>query len=134
MTFSGDDLHPDIIIEKVQTMLKQYGLFINRKKIQYLHEGQRKKITGIVVNDMLNVPADYRRKIRQEIYYIKKYGLKEHLKKINSKQTDAEYLSSLLGRINYVLSINCNDEFKEYRTTVALLLDNLLPNCFRDEL
>ena len=124
MTFSGnfDGLHPIDIIRKVELELKKYGLFINRKKIQYLHDGQRKKITGIVVNDKPNVPANYRRKIRQEMHYINKYGLEDHLKKIGSDQTNTEYLRSLLGRINYVLSINCSSEFEVYRTTVASLL------------
>lgn len=134
MTFSGDDLHPNDIIKKVETSLKEYGLFINRKKIQYLHDGQRKKITGVVVNDKPNVSVDYRKRIRQEMYYIRKFGFQEHLQRIQSKDSADHYLRSLLGRINYILSINHSDEFEEYRTTVTSLLDDLLPNYCEDEL
>ena len=41
------------------------------------------------------------------MYYLKKYGLDSHLKRINVSKNN--YLLSLRGRINYILSINPND-------------------------
>lgn len=120
MTFSGlfENWYPIDVIRKVKLELKKYGLFINRKKTKVLYNGQRKRITGIVVNDKANASIDYRKKIRQEMYYIEKFGIQEHLRNIQSKDSTDHYLRSLLGRINYVLSINCSKEFEEYKEEV----------------
>ena len=70
---------------------------------------------GIVVNEKMNVTKDYKKTIRQEIYYIKKFGLDEHLKRlgISDKQ---QYVLSLKGRIAFVLqTIPNNCEFIEYK-------------------
>ena len=72
-------------------------------------------VTGIVVNEKMNVTKDYKKTIRQEIYYIKKFGLDEHLKRlgISDKQ---QYVLSLKGRIAFVLqTIPNNCEFIEYK-------------------
>ena len=117
MTFSGEfeNWYLIDVIRKVKFELKRYGLFINSKKTKILHDGQQKKITGIVVNDKANVPMDYRKRIRQEIYYIRKFGIETHLRNIQYEESVEHYLRSLLGRINYVLSVNRNKEFEEYK-------------------
>ena len=72
-------------------------------------------VTGIVVNEKMNVKKDYKKTIRQEIYYIKKFGLDEHLKRlgISDKQ---QYVLSLKGRIDFVLQTIPNEyEFVEYK-------------------
>ena len=48
-----------------------------RKPVQAV--GTRQVVTGLVVNERVRVPAPYRRRLRQEIYYCMKYGAKEHL-------------------------------------------------------
>ena len=127
MAFSGDfeNWYPIDVIRKVRSELKKYGLFINGKKTKILHDGQRKKITGIVVNDMPNASLAYRKKIRQEMYYIRKFGLQGHLRNTCSMDLTEHYLHSLLGRINYVLSINHIKEFEEYKKTVISLIRSL---------
>ncbi len=69
-----------------------------------------------MVNEKIQVHSKYHAKIRQEIYYINKFGLNSHLKNINIKIDSTKYLNNLYGRILYVLSINDNDEeFKKYK-------------------
>lgn len=115
MTFSGD-FNPSTIIKKVRKELYKYNLKINNKKIHVITNSQQQNVTGIIVNNKLQVSSKYRNKIRQEIYYIKKYGIKEHLKKINFQESISKYLNSLYGRINYVLSIDSNNqEFIKYK-------------------
>ncbi len=128
MTFSGEfeNRYPIDVIRKVRSELKKYGLIINSKKRQILHDGQRKKITGIVVNDKANVPIEYRKRIRQEIYYIRKFGIEAHLHNIGYEESTKHYLRSLLGRINYVLSVNRNKEFEEYKEMVISQIRNLI--------
>jgi hypothetical protein len=58
---------------------------------------------------------DYKNKIRQELYYIKKYGLDGHLSKIEC-QDKQHYLNSLKGRVAFVLQTVPDDvEFLGYK-------------------
>ena len=58
----------------------------------------------------MQVNIKYRNKIRQEIYYIKKFGLISHLKKCDINIDSIKYLNILYGKILYVLQINEKDE------------------------
>ena len=114
MTFSGDFDYKKII-KLVRKKLYRLGLELNNEKIKVITNSNKQLVTGIVVNKKLQTSKDYRKKIRQEIYYIKKYGIDNHLKKINITSKD-KYLKSLYGKILYVLQINKNDnEFIQYK-------------------
>ena len=114
MTFSGcfDERE---IISFVKGELRKLGLFLKNRKTAVLSASKRQVVTGIVVNEKMNVTKDYKKTIRQEIYYIKKFGLDEHLKRlgISDKQ---QYVLSLKGRIDFVLQTIPNEyEFVEYK-------------------
>ena len=96
-------------------------MFINQKKKQYICAG-RKKITGIIVNERPYTPVGYRKRIRQEMHYIAKFGLKDHMEHIGCTASEERYLQSLLGRIEYVLSIDRSKEFEEYKKQIDVLL------------
>ncbi len=123
MTFSGEFDHSDVI-GFVSNQLRGMGLCINGKKTAVATGSERQTVTGIVVNEKLNVTSEYKRKIRQEVYYCFKFGISGHLLSVNSNILPNEYLSGLLGRINYVLQI-CPDDirFKEYRDSIKSVLN-----------
>lgn len=100
---------------------------MNREKIKVLGVGMRHEVTGVVCNEQLNVSSDYRRKIRQEVYYMTKHGIEGHLRHLQNTSFVSEdgtilrdrYLNNLLGRISYVLYIDPdNQEFRDYRKTI----------------
>lgn len=118
MTFSGDFDENEVECF-VRGELRPYGLVLNRKKTAVITSDKRQTVTGIVVNEKLNVSSDYRRKLRQEIYYCKKFGVSEHLKRVG-RRDDVEYLQSLLGKIAFVLQTRRGDsEFAEYKAWVS---------------
>ena len=120
MTFSGRDFDPGEIIELVKNELGKMGLYLNGKKTVIARRGQKQTVTGIVVNEKMNVSADYRKKLRQELYYCIKYGVSEHLKRCELDVGEAEYLRTLLGRTNYVLSVDLkNQEMQKYKKWLA---------------
>lgn len=124
-TFSGD-FHPDEVIKKVIEELKPLQLQLNINKTKILRPYQRQIVTGIVVNQKPHTPRIYRRKIRQEMYYIKQYGVKEHLLRTKQVVDSYEYIQSLLGKINFVLLMQPNDlEFKAYKNWIQKKLKNL---------
>ena len=113
LTFSGS-FEPEAVIRKVSSFLLRMGFEINPKKMKICPQGQRQIITGIVVNEKTQVPKAYRRNLRQEIYYIEKFGLSEHLAHIHLDLTPEKYLEHLKGKLRYVLQINPQDrEFQE---------------------
>ncbi|MCM1053697.1 MAG: reverse transcriptase family protein [Ruminococcus sp.] len=120
LTFSGDfDVRS--LINKVTLFLENMGFNISKKKTRVIRNNKRQIVTGIVVNEKANVAVNYRKTIRQEMYYINKYGLESHLNyhKIDNK---LKYLSSLKGRINYCLQISNDREMKRY----IEILNNLM--------
>ncbi len=117
MTFSGDFNVKDII-KIVKALLNKEGFKLNNKKITILTKKNRQQVTGIVVNEKISVSNKYKRKIRQEIYYIRKYGVDSHLEKIEAKDKNL-YLRKLLGKINFVLQIERdNIEFENYKNKI----------------
>ena len=125
MTFSGA-FNPNELIAKVRKMLYKLGLELNNDKIHIVYKSSSQNVTGIVVNEKMQVNVKYRNKIRQEIYYIKKFGLSSHLKKCDINIDSKRYLNILYGRVLYVLQINENDkEFIKYRQ----FIENLKRQC-----
>lgn len=121
MTFSGDFV-PSIVIRRVRKMLYKLGLKLNNRKIHVISSSQRQCVTGIVVNKKLQVSSLYRKKIRQEIYYIKKYGLVSHFNRLNYRITLEQYIANLYGRILFVLQIKNDDlEFQKYKDYIKSL-------------
>ena len=95
------------------------GFTLNSSKTRLIGRNARQTVTGIVVNDKLASPRDYRRGIRREMHYIERYGIDSHLDRIASRIDKAKYLGNLLGRINFVLSTSPdNNEFCQYRAKI----------------
>ena len=115
MTFSGDFI-PEEVIRLVKAELKKLGFLLNEQKTRIQRSGQQQSVTGIVVNKKVNVSAAYRRKLRQELYYCRKFGVTEHLSRTGRGMTKEAYLRHLLGKVNYVLQV-CpgNTEFLSAR-------------------
>jgi len=89
----------------------------------YLTESSQ-VVTGIVVNEKLQLCQEYRMKIRQEVYYIKKYGLESHLQKIGERR--AHYLNHLLGKVQYCLFVNPKDEKMKEHLTFLQAMDQVV--------
>ncbi|MBQ5601462.1 MAG: RNA-directed DNA polymerase [Clostridia bacterium] len=107
MTFSGD-FDEKAVIDFVKEELRKKRLLLNYKKTSLTNRGGRQTVTGIVVNEKPNITSEYRRKLRQEVYYCQKYGVSEHTKRIG--EADAKkYLRGLLGRVSYALQIRPDD-------------------------
>ena len=105
MTFSGD-FDPAEVIRFVRLELKKRGFLLNEQKTRIQRPGQQQTVTGIVVNEKLSIPVDYRRKFRQELYFCRKFGIQEHLQKIGLEIPEDAYRMQLLGKVNYVLQVH----------------------------
>lgn len=118
MTFSGDFDEREVI-SLVKGELKKLGLFLKSRKTAVIHSSKRQTVTGIVVNEKINLTKEYKKKIRQEMYYIEKFGIESHAK--NQGISDIPvYLLSLKGRIAFVLQTCPDDkEFAKYKSAIG---------------
>lgn len=99
ITVSG----PAELAELVPAMLeciRGTGFRINNKKIRVQRRSNRQSVTGVVVNEFENVPRGLVRKIRQELYYCKKYGIDDHCARNGLEPFS--YTSSLDGKIGFI--------------------------------
>lgn len=126
MAFSGK-FNQTELLELLTSELSKIGLTINPNKTKLMSKNMRQVVTGIVVNEKLQVPKEKRKEIRQAIYFIEKFGLASHLEKINCSK--ANYLKHLLGLVNYVLYINPQDkEAKSQKDFLISLLKSTVAN------
>lgn len=111
MTFSADKPLYNVY-EKVKNMLDEMGFEVNTKKTRFVTASSRQSVTGLTVNDHVNVSREYKRELRKEIHYVLKYGLAQNI--MNGDKSEfvknytpntASYYYNLIGRINYVLQI-----------------------------
>lgn len=121
MTFSGPEgSDPKAVYRKARSFLQAYGFELNEKKTRLMGQGGCQMVTGVVVNEKLQAPRQLRRKLRQEIFYCRRYGIREHLKyeaaKCGQDMDAVRYAAGVEGKIQFVLQINPQDEeFLEYR-------------------
>ncbi len=135
MIFSGD-FQPSGLIRFIRKLLRKNGFILNEDKIVIAGQGRQQKITGVVVNRRPQAERKYRREIRQDLYYIGKYGLEDHLERkgifqsgneeVDRSATIVKELQSLIGKIVFVLQIDPgNEEFKEYKELSVSLLNQI---------
>jgi retron-type reverse transcriptase len=117
MTFSGE-FDERAVIAFVKDQLLGLGLFLKNRKTAVIPAAKRQTVTGLVVNEKVNIARDYKKQIRQEMYYIKKFGLDDHLKRIGVSDK-AHYIRSLGGRIAFVLDITKDNELMGYKKILS---------------
>ena len=119
ISVSGD-FNPLIIRREIRRIVHDHGFRINNRKTTLKRQHQRQMVTGIVVNKKLSIKNSEIKKLRQEVYYISKYGLHEHL--LRTGNVRRNYINVLEGRLNYFVSVKKNDtNLKWIRTTLSKL-------------
>ena len=94
----------------MRDILRSKGFALNEEKTRVLHrEGQSMRVVGIVVNEKLQVSREYRRRVRQEVYYLRKYGMNAKDYRYSAEWGEEHYLWKLLGKVSYILQINPQD-------------------------
>lgn len=109
MTFSADSpLYS--AYQKAKELLCHMGFELNEDKTHFISSGSRQSVTGLTVNKKLSVSNDYKRELRQEVYFTLKFGAADSIIKgsrtdyiLDGKPETKRYLYHLLGKVQYVL-------------------------------
>lgn len=123
LTFSGSFAIGEVV-GYVRKVLSKSSFSINDKKTKVARQSMRQCVTGVVVNEKMQAPVFFRKRIRQEIYYIFRFGLESHMKKSGQDCSSSLYLQRLLGRISFVMQINPRDEMAKGWYNFVLSLYN----------
>lgn len=114
MVFSADTMKVTHLIAYVTDRVENFRMHINKEKTKVMGRGMRQNVTGVVVNDKVQVSREYRKRIRQEVFYTQKYGVGQHFQHVKDLPiwitTPEHYIRYLYGKINHVLHINPKDE------------------------
>lgn len=116
MTFSAD-FPLRFLYPKIRGMLEDMGFALNEKKTCFVSDTDRQTVTGLIVNEKVAVPREYKRRLRQEVYYALKFGAAASAAYAGHTELAADpghYRLRLLGQVRYVRQIEPgNDWFRQ---------------------
>ena len=112
---TGNDDNEKIKVgDKLTKIIKENGFNINDSKVRLKSKHQRQEVTGLVVNEKVNVKRNFIQQTKSMLFAWEKHGLiastKEHLSKYKQKELSGRYRQSdevyfiemVRGRINFI--------------------------------
>lgn len=104
ITFSGNGELPDLGC--IESCLNKRGFQIKHDKTRWSKRGQSHYVTGLSVSDPVqpHVPRGRKRTLRQQLYYMKKFGINDHFKwlGIHSPIWVQQKVNSIDGMVKWV--------------------------------
>ena len=111
ITFSGDRISIKFI-QIVEEIVKDEGFILNKEKTKLCRSRGKRVVTGLSVSGTkLRLPHEYKHKLRQDIYFITRFGILSHSAK--RKIRDPFYLDSIYGKLMYWKKIEPDNNFAE---------------------
>ena len=110
LSFSANKLFDKVSIQELQQLIQSFGFNINHKKTRQQYHTSKQVVTGLVVNEKVNVDRRYRKRLRAVLYSCKTQGpfiaLAKHKKHLNGKSMDEkQFMSHLIGQVNFVRGV-----------------------------
>ena len=97
---------PDILSPSLSAAVASNGFKINPLKAHYADRNSRRMVTGIKINELLNVDRRFVRNIRAALYSVEKIGLKAAQEKFEDKHGGKSNLGlHLEGKISWLRHI-----------------------------
>ena len=104
LTFSGSrELKNGMkrFLPLIQAIIADEGFRINKRKVRFARKGRRQTVTGLVVNERLNVPRAEVRRLRAILHNCARDGVLAQ-----NREGDPLFLERLRGQIAYVSMVN----------------------------
>jgi len=94
MTFSGG-WTPDGLPKMVGQIIKEYGYRLAPHKIQFYGQHKRQMVTGLVVNEKINIPRKTRKRLRAILHDMEKNGVEQALERCTWNEDQIQGFFSL---------------------------------------
>lgn len=150
ITFSSDELSEELAVvrgervfvgKKIENIIKNNGFSINEKKTRLAIPNESKWVTGIKVNEKLNLSRKYIKRVRSMLNAWEVYGEDLAEKKFNSDYNSGKsksFRQVLRGRIDHIGNVRGKDDllYKRLFNRLCALenhFDKRLPETKKDE-
>jgi retron-type reverse transcriptase len=101
LVFSSDDDRLPNLIPFFKQVLREEGFAVNQGKIRIMRQGQKQKVTGIVVNQKTSVDREHVRRLRAAVHRLKTQGPEAvDIKTRPGRERDPLYV--LRGHLSFV--------------------------------
>ncbi len=124
-------LFPDrwIVSRDLKSLVKQSGFSLNVQKTRGSYAGERQSVTGLTVNKVTNVPANYYKLVRAQINHLINNGYYFiELPKIGGKRKfrQTSNTSRLAGKLSHICNIKLrNEEFDPIKSSAGSMYRRL---------
>lgn len=103
LTFSTNyNINYQSMIKSIRKIIYNHGMEINNNKIHILPRNKSQKVTGIVVNDKVNIDRKQIKLIRSILYNILQNGYKHEREKFYKEFNNSNLIGTLEGWVNYI--------------------------------
>lgn len=112
LTFSFEfNKIPKLIVKDIYSIIEKHEFKINTQKTRYFYKNRRQVVTGLVVNEKVNVKKEFQKRIRAILYNWKTKGFKNVTDTFLVKYgNDKELISTLSGWINFLGQVKGVDD------------------------
>ena len=107
LTFSSNTRLPDEVVTKLRELISRHGFALNEKKTRLLSNKSKQTVTGLVVNQKVNVDRKYIRRLRAMLRSWEILGVEiaaaKHFNATKLSMEDAQkFVRKLAGQIQFV--------------------------------
>jgi len=119
LTFSSDEPFTREQIAGIVSLLRQNGFEVNHRKFRIQSRSSRQTVTGLTVNEKVNIDRRKLKKLRAIFHDIRRKGIEEAAKRYYKTQNITEkqtlmFENSLTGYLQFVRQVKGADFVKHY--------------------
>jgi len=118
MTFSSDyNVYQDNsdFLNKLHKIIEEENFVLNDKKTRLQKRGYRQEVTGVIVNEKLNLSKRYIKNLRALIYLVSKYEEKKAQKIFGEKNSNKILQLVIQGKLQYLKMVKGKED-STYKT------------------
>ena len=123
---------------ELSNIIENNGFFINNEKVWFRARDRRQTVTGLIVNDFVNVTRKYKNQVRAMLHALEKYGPKKTKKVFESKYSNnntpewkclPKFELVLKGKIEYIGMIRGrkSDIYLDFLSKLKKISPNTVP-------
>ncbi len=105
-------------LNELHRIIEDQGFYVNKSKTRLQKNGYRKEVTGLLVNDKVNVQSRYIKQLRMWLYYWERYGYERaysffirqyKIDKGHVKKGKSDMASVINGKLDYLKMVKGSD-------------------------
>lgn len=115
--------------EKLTSIIKKNSFSINQSKVRLQKQYMRQEVTGLIVNNFVNISRKYIREVRTILYAWEKFGKEDAAKvyfQLHNKSHKADLEDVIAGKIGFIKFIKSGKDpvYRKLRNKFHKLLDS----------